>query len=152
MGAKCGEQAARNLWWPKLCEEWHCCPMACRARWVRGQTISSLQRRPVKGPWMMKSSILSLRWIYADLRHYWPASTAINLPNSVSNEVFSEPKTDASPAIVESNSEAGESSVKEIMDHCCLVQGPWHGCSSQLESWEFWLHAAFFGPNEIHAT
>ena len=38
-----------------------------------------------------------------------------------------EPKTDASPAIVESNTEAGDSSVKGIMDHCCLVEGTWHG-------------------------
>ena len=36
-------------------------------------------------------------------------------------------RTDASPAIVESNSEAGDSSVKGIMDHYCLVQGTWHG-------------------------
>ena len=71
---------------------------------------------------------------------------AINLPNSVSNEAFSEPMTDISPAIVESNSEAGDSSVKGIMDHYC------HGCSSQLESREFRLHAAFFGSNEIYAT
>ena len=27
-------------------------PMACRARWMRGHTISSLQRRPVREPWM----------------------------------------------------------------------------------------------------
>ena len=27
-----------------------------------------------------------------------------------------------------------------------------HGCSSQPESWEFSMHAAFFGPNKIHAT
>ena len=46
--------------------------------------------------------------------------------NSVSNEAFSEPKTDASPAITERNSEAGDSSVKGIMDHYCLVQGTWH--------------------------
>ena len=26
-----------------------------------------------------------------------------------------------------------------------------HGCSSQLRSREFWLHAVFFRPNEIHA-
>ena len=25
-------------------------PMACRARWMRGHTISSLQRRPVREP------------------------------------------------------------------------------------------------------
>ena len=71
--------------------------------------------------------------------------------NSVSNEAFSEPKTDASPAITERNSEAGDSSVKGIMDHYCLVQGTWHGCSSQLESREFWLHAEFFG-NLCHLT
>ena len=35
-------------------------------------------------------------------------------------------RTDASPAIVESNSEAGDSSVKGTMDHYCLVQGTWH--------------------------
>ena len=93
-----------------------------------------------------------LRWIHADPHHYWSASTVIDLPNSVSNEAFSEPKTDASLAIVESNSEAGDSSVKGIMDHYCLVQGTWHGCSIQLESREFWLHAVFFGPNKIYAT
>ena len=65
--------------------------------------------------------------MYADPHHYLSASIAINLLNSISNEVFSEPKTDASPATVESNSEAGDSSVKGIMDHCCLVQGTWHG-------------------------
>ena len=27
-------------------------PMACTARWMRGHTISSLQRRPVREPWM----------------------------------------------------------------------------------------------------
>ena len=37
--------------------------------------------------------------------------------NSVSNDAFSKPKTDASPAITERNSEAGDSSVKGIMDH-----------------------------------
>ena len=51
----------------------------------------------------------------------------INLPNSISNEAFSEPETDAAPAIIESNSEAGDSSVKGIMDHYCLVHGTWHG-------------------------
>ena len=126
--------------------------MACTARWMRGHTILSLQRKSVREPWMTLSCILPQSWIHADPHHYWSSSIVMDLPNSASNEAFSEPKTDASPAIVESNSEAGESSVKEIMDHCCLVQGPWHGCSSQLESWEFWLHAAFFGPNEIHAT
>ena len=49
--------------------------------------------------------------------------------NSVSNDAFSEPKTDASPAITERNSEAGDSSVKGIMDHYCLVQGTWHGAA-----------------------
>ena len=101
-------------------------PMACRARWMRGHTISSLQCRPVREPWMTESSILPLSWIHADPHHYWSASIAISLPNSVSNEAFSEPKTDASPAIVESNSEARDSSVKEIMDHYCLVQSTWH--------------------------
>ena len=51
----------------------------------------------------------------------------INLPNSVFNEAFSEPKTDAFPAIVESNGETGDSSVKGIMDYYCLVHGTWHG-------------------------
>jgi len=102
-------------------------PMACRACWMRGQTISSLQCRPVREPWMMLSSVLPLQWIYADPHHYWSASIVINLPNSIFTEAFSEPKTDAFPAIVESNSEAGDSSVKGIMDHYCLVQGTWHG-------------------------
>ena len=31
-----------------------------------------------------------------------------------------------SPAIVESDSEAGDSSVMGIVDHYCLVQGTWH--------------------------
>ena len=31
------------------------------------------------------------------------------------------------PAVIESNGEAGDSSVKGIMDHYCLVQGTWHG-------------------------
>ena len=102
-------------------------PMACRARWMRGHTISSLQGRPVNEPWMTLSSILPLRWTYADPHHYWSASIAINLPNNVSNEAFSEPKTDTFPAIVESNGEAEDSSVKGVMDHYCLVQGTWHG-------------------------
>ena len=102
-------------------------PMACTACWMRGHTISPLQRRPAREPWMMLSSILPLRWIYADLHHYWSASISINLPNSVLNEVFSQPKTDAFPAIVWSNSEAGDSSVKGIMDHYCLVEAKWHG-------------------------
>ena len=76
---------------------------------------------------MTLSSILPLRWIYADPPHYCSASIAINLLNSVFNEAFSEPKTDAFPAIVESHSEAGDWSVKGIMDHYCLVQGTWHG-------------------------
>ena len=42
---------------------------------------------------------------------------------------FSEPKTDASPAIVEINSEAGDASVKGIMDHWCLVQGTWQSAT-----------------------
>ena len=51
---------------------------------------------------------------------------------STSRTVYSmkhsqKPKTDAFPAIVESNSGAGDSSVKGIMDHYCLVQGTWHG-------------------------
>ena len=33
----------------------------------------------------------------------------------------------AFPAIVESNSEAGGSAMKGIVDHCCLVQGTWQG-------------------------
>ena len=68
-----------------------------------------------------------MRWIYADPRYYCSASIAINLLNSASNEAFSEPKTDAFPVITESNGEAGDSSVKGIMDHYCLVQGTWHG-------------------------
>ena len=76
---------------------------------------------------MTQSSILPLRWIHADPRHYCSASIAINLPNSVSNEAFSGPKTGASPAIVESNSEEGDSSVKGIMDLYCPVQGICHG-------------------------
>ena len=39
-------------------------PMACRACWMRGHTISSLQRWPVREPWMTSSNILPLRWIY----------------------------------------------------------------------------------------
>ena len=112
-------------------------PMACRACWMRGHTISSLQCRPVREPWMTQSSILPLRWIYADPHHYWSASIPINLPNSVFNEAFSEPKTDAFPAIAESNGRAGDSSVKGIMDHYCLIQGTWHGhhtARSQLQS------------------
>ena len=31
------------------------------------------------------------------------------------------------PAIAKSNNEAGDSSVKGIMDHYYLVQGTWHG-------------------------
>ena len=76
---------------------------------------------------MTYSSILPLRWIHADRHRYSSASIAIDLPNSVSNEALSEPKTDASPAIVESNGEAGDWSVKGIMGHYCLVQGTWHG-------------------------
>ena len=41
-------------------------PMACRTRWMRGHTISSLQRRSVREPLMTLSSILPLRLIYAD--------------------------------------------------------------------------------------
>ena len=78
---------------------------------------------------MTLSSILPLRWIYADPPHYCSASIAINLLNSVFNEAFSEPKTDAFPAIVESNGEAGDSAVNRS-------QG----------------NSAFFGPNKIHAT
>ena len=127
-------------------------PMACRARWMRGHTISSLQCRPVREPWMTYSSILPLRWIYADPHYYWSASIAINLPNSVSNEAFSEPKIDV---------------WKQRWSRTRLWRGSWtttawsrahgmdttlHGCSSLPESREFWLHAAFFGPNKIHAT
>ena len=101
-------------------------PMVCRACWMMGHTILSLQCRPVRESWMMESSILPLKWIYADPHHYWSASVTINLPNSVSNEAFSEPKKNAFPAITESNGEAGDSSVKGIMDHYCLVQGTWH--------------------------
>ena len=54
-----------------------------------------------------------------------------------------------------------------VKQETCLWKGSWtttawsrargmdttlHGCSSQLESSEFWLHAVFFGPNKIHAT
>ena len=119
MGAKSGERVARNLWWPKLCEEWHCCPAKC-GTWSHGL------RMPVRELWMTQSSILPLRWIYADRHHYWSASIVTNLPNSISNEVFSELKSDAFLAIIESNSEAGDLSVKGIMDHYCLVQGTWH--------------------------
>ena len=63
---------------------------------------------------------------WGDPHNYWSASIVINLPNSVSNEVFSELQTDAFPAITESNGEAGDSSVKGIMYHYCLVQGAWH--------------------------
>jgi len=66
------------------------------------------------------------RYNYADSHHYLSASIALNLQNSVSNETFSEPKSGAFPA-VESNGEAGDSSVKGIMDHYYLVQGTWHG-------------------------
>ena len=81
----------------------------------------------------------------------------LNLPNSVSNEAFSEPKTDAFPAIIESNGEAGDSSVKGIMDHYCLVQDTWHGHHTARVQQTTGVkgilpHAAFFGPNEIHAT
>ena len=127
MQAKSGEWMARNMWWPELCEEWHCCPAKWHTWSQRGHTILSLQCRSVREPWMTLSSILPLRWIYADPHHYWSASIAINLPNSIFNEVFSEPKTDVFPAIVESNGEAGDSSVNRIMDHYCLVQGTWHG-------------------------
>ena len=102
-------------------------PMACRTRQMKGHTILSLQCRPVREPWMKLSSILPLRWIDADPHHYWSSSMAINRPNSIFNEVFSEPKTDLFPAIVESNGEAGDSSVNGIMDHYCLAQGTWHG-------------------------
>ena len=53
--------------------------------------------------------------------------TDLHLLNSVSNKAFSDAKTDTFPAIVESKGEAGDSSVKGIMDHYCLVQGTWHG-------------------------
>ena len=99
--------------------------MACTARWMRGHTILSLQRKSVREPWMTLSCILPQSWIHADPHHYWSSSIVMDLPNSASNEAFSEPKTDASPAIDESNSEAGGSSMKGIMDHCCLVQGRW---------------------------
>jgi len=105
-----------------------------------------------------QSSILPLRWIYADPHHYWSASIVINLPNSVLNEVFSEPKTDTFSAIAESNGEAGDLSVKGIMDHYIAWSRAYgmdttpHRCSSLPESREFWLHAAFFGPNKICAT
>ena len=102
-------------------------PMACRACWMSGHTILSLQCTSVREPWMMYSSILPLRWIYADPHHYWAASIVINLLNSIFKEAFLEPKTDTFPAIVESNGEAGDSSVKGNMDHYCLFQGTWHG-------------------------
>ena len=131
-------------------------PMACRACWMRGTQSRPCSVGQFREPWMTYSSILTLWWIYADPHHYWSAST-INLQNSVSNDAFSEPKTDTSLAIVESNSEAGDSSVKGIMDHYCLVQGTWHGHHAARVQQStgvkgIWLHAAFFGPNKIHAT
>ena len=107
-------------------------------------------------PWMTESSILPLRLIYADPHHYWSASIAINLPNSISNEAFSEPPTHFLPSL--------KPTVKQ---QTRLWRGSWttiawsmahgmdttlHGCSSLPESREFWLHTAFFGQNEIHAT
>ena len=41
----------------------------------------------------------------------------------------------AFPAIVESNGEAGDSSVKGTMDHYCLVQGTWHGHHAAWVQW-----------------
>ena len=108
------------------CKVWHIVPwLAEHVGW------GGTQSRPCsvgqfREPWMTYSSILPLRWIYADPHHYWSAST-INLQNNVSNDAFLESKTDTSLAIVESNSEAGDSSVKGIMDHYSLIQGTWHG-------------------------
>ena len=131
-------------------------PIACRARLMRGHTVLSLQHRSFREPWMTQSSILPLRLIHADPHHYWSASIPINLPNSVSKEAFSEPQTHFLPSL--------KATVKQ-QTH--LWRGSWtttawsrahgmdttlHGCSSQLDSREFWLHAAFVGPNEIHAT
>ena len=121
--AKSGERVARNLWWPELCEEWNCYPVKC-GTWSHGlQSMldESLQHRPVREPWMTE-------WYSTtEMDICWPTSLLICLLNSVSNEAFSESQSDAFPAIVESNSEAWDSSVKGIMDHCCLVQGTWHG-------------------------
>ena len=71
--------------------------------------------------------------------------------------MFSEPKTDAFPAIVKSNGEAGDSSVKGIMDYYCLVQGTWHGHhaarvqqSTRVKG--ILTACCVFGPNKIHAT
>ena len=128
-------------------------PMACRAHWMRGHAISSLQRRLVREPWMTCSSILPLRQIYTDPHRYWSTSKVINLPNSVSkmnsvsNEAFSEPKT------VKQEIHLWRVSWTTIAwSRAHGMDTTLHGCSSLPESREFWLHAAFFGPNEIHAT
>ena len=117
------------LWGVALvsCKVWHLVPWLAEHVGWGGTQSHPCSVGPVQEPWMTLSSVLPLRWTHADPHHYWSASIAINLLNNVLNEAFSEPKTDTFPAIVESNGEAEDSSVKGIMDHYCLVQGTWHG-------------------------
>ena len=129
MGAKSGEQVARNLWWPKLCEERHCCPakwhlvpwLAEHIGWGGtqshpysvGQLGSPEWWRVVFYQWggyMLTHVITDLPPQLSTFRTAYPTKCSQNLRQT---------------AIVESNSEAGDLFVNGIMDHYCLVQGRW---------------------------
>ena len=131
-------------------------PIACRARWMSGHTISSLQLRSVREPWRRVAFYhwggYMLTHIITDLLSQQSTSrTAYPMKRSQNPR-----QTHLLPLL--------KATVKQKTR---LWRGSWttiawsrahgmdttlQGCSSQPESREFWLHAALFGPNKIHAT